>query len=406
MKIKSIFTIALLFTMLACDEDTVSPGKTSLLTLTVDASYTEDSDDWIIVHSEDGALLASESFEPNQQLEIVTDKPVPGKIMVTHLRYITWDGNKDYRATSHANIETGKHIVIKGFNPTPELTGDLHVTVSNVNLLDYYSLTSRFGATSDAGWSSGTDVLSIHKDTYAGASKYIVTVSDGTSLKYKVLNNVQPNDSYSFSFNDMDPFDQKVSFTFPESDNVNLFVTGSEPDVMLTPNEYMLMMRFSSDTPTTIEAGYLNNILTNYKTQLIIGYPGFMYQYTNIGSIPDGEVAWPQKSDFNIVEKSLKKFSATTSKSYVWRLSVWGYNDATNKTYVTWNISSSSGHQLVEELPYEITSVHPALSFNNLNHSSTTFYTQSPAFESFVNSNFEAGSEPAGLRLGIQIITN
>src|SRR5688572_11896013 len=116
MKIQSIFAAALSVITFACDDDNdnVIPEKTSLLTLTVDASYpTDDSDDWIIVHAEDGALLAFESFQPNQQLEVVTDKPAPGKIMVTHLKYITSDGgNKWYFAKSHSNIDKGKHMIL------------------------------------------------------------------------------------------------------------------------------------------------------------------------------------------------------------------------------------------------------------------------------------------------------
>jgi hypothetical protein len=139
---------------------------------------------------------------------------------------------------------------------------------------------------------------------------------------------------------------------------------------------------------------------------LVIGYAGYAYDYLNIGSIPDGKVEWPQKSDFNITEKSFTNFSATTSKSYVWRLSTWGYYDAASQTSVTWNISASLGHQLIKELPSEITSVHPALSLQNMKHSSTTFYTQSPTFESVVNSDFATGPEGAGLRVGIRIMTN
>ncbi|WP_276372716.1 hypothetical protein [Chryseolinea sp. H1M3-3] len=409
MKIKSILAVALLVISFACDDDNdnVIPEKTSLLTLTVDASYLDDdSDDWIMVHGEDGALLASESFQPDQQLEIVTDKPVPGKIMVTHLKYVSSNGGgKWYFANSHSNIDKGKHMVLKGSSPPPALTGKINVSVSNVNFFDYFWLTSRVGAVVSGGWSSATDILELQSYTYTGVSKYIVTVSDGFSLRYRVLDNVHADDSYSFSFYDMDRFNQRVDFTFPQSSDVMLRVTGSEPDATLTPNAYTLMTRYPLNTQTTIEAGYLN-ILTNYRTVLNIGYPGYAYEFKNIGSIPDGNIAWPQKSDFNITENSFTNFSATTSKSYVWRLSTWGYSDAPSKTSVTWNVSTSSGHQFIKELPSEITSIHPALSLENMKHSSTTFYTQSPTYESLVNNKFESGPELAGVQLGIKIITD
>ncbi len=408
MKNKILFASALLMFAFACDDgDNVIPEKTSLLKLTVDASWAGlGADNWIIVHSEDGSLLASESFATAQELEIVTDKPAPGKITVTHLRYFMSNGTKFYFATSNVNIEKGKHMILKRNSYTsPEATGKLYISVSNVAVRDHHSLSSQISPSGGASWSGGTGILDMESTTFKGISKHIVTVSDGYSLKHRVLNDVKPNDSYSFSFYDMAPFDQTVDFTFPQPDHVLLDVWGSEPNTTLTPNYYNLVAHFNSDAHTTIKAGYLNS-LTNYRTQLNIVYSDYLYDYINIGSIPDGNIAWPQKSDFNINEKFFTNFSATASKSYVWRKSRWSYSDAVSQTVITWDVSASSGNQSFQELPSEITSVHPILSFNNMKHASTTFYTQSPAFESIVNADFETGPEPEGLRLGIRIITN
>ena len=408
MKNKIIFASALLIFAFACDDgDNAIPEKKSLLTLTVDASYAIDpSDDWIIVHGEDGSLLASESFETDQELELVTDKPVPGKITVTHLRYFMQNDNKFYFATSHANIEKGKHMILKlNVGKSLEQTGKLNVAVSNVASPDHNSLSSRVGFSGTSSWASDTQVLKIQSPTFAGASKHIVTVCDGLSLKHRVLDNVQPNDSYSFSLDDMEPFDQTIDFTFPQSDYVILYVQGSEPDATLNPNAYSLIAHSTLDIHSTIKAGYLNS-LTNYRTRLYVKYSDYSYEYVYLGAIPDGNIAWPQKSDFNISEKSFTNFSATASKSYVWRKSSWGYSDAASKTVITWDVSSSSGNQSIQELPSEITSAHPALSFSKIKYGSTIFYTQSPTFESIVNSDFEPGPEPDGLRLGIKIISN
>jgi hypothetical protein len=404
MKIKSIFVAALLLIAFSCHhDDNIVSKETILLTLTVDASYPDIYDDWIIVHAEDGTLLASKSFEPTQELEIVTDKPAQGKIMVTHLQYYrSTGGNKSYSATSHANVEKGRHMFLKSKDVAHELSGKLEVNISNVNFAECPSLSSRFPSAVGAGWSSGTGILNIQTSTFLGLSKYIVSASDGNSLKYKILNDVKANDSYNFSFNDMAQFNQTINFTFPQSNNVNLAVYGGEKDATLIPNAYTLMMCSLYKTRTTVKAGYLD-ILTNYATVLEVGYTGYAYEYLNRGSIPDGKVAWPQRSDFNITEKSFTNFSATTSKPNVWRLSTWAYNDAGSQTYITWNVSASSGNQLIKELPAEITSIHPALSLDKIKHSSTTFYTESPAFESFVDRDFENAQEPVGLLLGIKI---
>lgn len=409
MKNKSLFAAALLVILFACDDDNGDnpiAEKTSLLTLTVDASYpTVNSDHWIMVHGEDGSLLTSNSFENGQELEIVTEKPVPGKITVTHLWYSLSNGTKYYFASTHSNIEKGKHMILKSNSATASaITGKINVAVSNVADYDHFSLSSRLGAAFSLSWASNTDILELNSPTHAGVSKYIVTLFSGNSLRQKVLNNVTPNSNHSFSFNEMDPFDHTVDFTFSPTDNVALYVSGSEPDAALSPNNYSLITHFQFHAHNTIKAGYLTS-LTNYKTRLTITYPDFGYEYINIGSIPDGNIAWPQKSDFDINEKSFTNFSATASKSYVWRYSTWGYSDGASQTSISWNVSALSGNQSIQELPTEITNVHPELSLSNLKHAATTFYTQSPTFESVLNTAFESGSETAGVRLGIRIIT-
>ena len=138
---------------------------------------------------------------------------------------------------------------------------------------------------------------------------------------------------------------------------------------------------------------------------LNVSYTDHACEYKKVGSIPDGTIAWPQKSDFNLSETSFTNFSATSLKSYIWRESTWTYSNAVDQTSITWNVSASSGKQSILELPLEITSVHPVLSFNNLKHYSTIFYTQSPAFEAIVDSDFESIQDPDGVQLGVRLIT-
>ena len=403
MRNKIILGVTLLVILLACnDEDPDVPQKTSLLTLSVDASYLTDiSDNWIIVHDENGALLASQSFETNQELEIVTDKPVPGKITITHLRYSTLNGTKFYLATSHANIEKGRHMILEVPSVIPsQETGKLNVTVTDVASYDHFAVST---ASYGASWNGGTRVLDLETSTYADFPNHIITIGDGNTLKHKIVSNVKPNDSHSFSFYDMNPFDQTVDFNFPQPGDVILSVNGVEPGK--PTNDHFLLLHLGAHKHNTIKAGYLN-ILTNYRTRLDISYPDYAYEYRKLGSVPDGNIVWPQKSDFTINEKAFVNFSATTLKSYLWRYSTWSYYDAASQVVFNWDVSSSLGNQFIKDLPAEITSAHPAISLSNLKHASTTFYTQSPAFESYVDWDFKVNPEPTGTRLGIKIITN
>lgn len=400
----NILLAAILTVLLACEnEDDIENAKeTSLLTLSVDPSYpTDDSDDWIIVNSEAGDLLAYMPFESNQELEILTDKPILGKLTITYLNYLPFEEGKNYSMKSFTSIEKGKHLVVGGLTKT-EISGSINISVSDVHSYQNTHLTTRFGTQfgGSISWDINNSVLDLQSSTFTGASKYISTVTSGNMYRYKVLDNVRPNETYDFSFDDMIPFEEKATFIFPEAKFVSLFVYGSDPELASTPNSFLLDWRLISNPGTAIVPEYIN-VLTNYRTELAVYYEGYSYSYVNQGSIPDDLSTWPQQSDFGVNEKSLSNFSAATSKPFVWLMARWGYSDIPNKTAVSWQVSSPSPNFRIKELPAEIIGAHPALTFDNFNYQGSTFYTQSPAYELFFGKTFQAGSEPTGEILGI-----
>lgn len=340
-------------------------------------------------------------------MEIVTDKPVTGKITVTRLEYDEWEFStgifKEYFAESYANIEKGKTMILKSNGPDEAQAGSFKVTVTDVDFLDYGGLSTRFGSLASRIWNEATKILELQSIVYFDDTKYIVTVSDRNSVKHKVLNDVKPNDSIVFSFHDMDPFDWTVGFTFPPASSVNLQLSGSERNPQFTRNYHYLFNGSGLNTPTSIDVPYLD-ILTNYRTYLTISYSDldFSYQYRNIGSIPEGQATWPHPSDFKIKKSDFTNFSATSFQPYVWRESIW--TDVVSGEYsVRWSVSSSSGTQSIKELPTEITDLHPVLSLEKLDYRNTTFYTQSPAFGAYIKSVFETRTDPEGVRLGIRV---
>lgn len=405
MKIKLLFVVVLSI-FFACDGDKDDPSTkvTSLLTLTVDAAYpTSETDDWIIVHNEAGNLLAYEPFESNQDLEVLTDKPFKGKLTITFLRYAPLEDAKNYSMNSFTNIESDNHLMRMAI-PSPVTSGNINISVSDVHSYQKFALTTRLGTLfgGSSSWNPNTSVLDLQSYTYSGATKYILTVTSGNMYRYKVLDNVQPNHTYSLSFNDMIPSEEKTTFIFPEAEFISLFVYGGAPDLTSTYNSFLLDWQLISGPITAIVPEYIN-ALTDYRTELSIFYADYAYSYVNQGAIPDDISTWPQKSDFSVTKKSLSNFSTATSKSFVWLSTAWGYSDMPNKTRVNWNVSSPSPTYKIKELPAEIISLHPALALDNFVHGTTTFYTKSPAYESFFDNYLQSGPQPSGVRLGISI---
>jgi hypothetical protein len=402
---KNLFAVALiLLVVVACDdENDVTPTKTTLLTVQVDASYpTENIDDWIVVHSEEGEVLAFKSFESNSVVVLETEKTVTGNITTTHIRHSKQTSFNIYFVESHTNVDKGKTLVLESHTSTPVLkTGELNVSISDVNAIDQQTLSSRLGPGGSSSWSSGTNILEMNTSTHVGVTKYVVTIDDGYALKYKILDNVKPNENYNFSFLDMSAFDNTITFNFPTSDHVTLHITGSEPDPSLEPNRYFLLSHFNFDTHSGLRAGYLNS-MTNYTTRLAITYPDYGIEYMNVGSIPDPNILWPSKSDFSITTSTINNFKASAAKPFIWRLSTWSLLDSENN--VSWNVYGATDHQFIGELPSEILSQLPALAFSKLTYNSTVFYMEAMSYKDYVDSDFADKLEQKGTSLGIRIL--
>ncbi|HMG92701.1 MAG TPA: hypothetical protein VK589_21735 [Chryseolinea sp.] len=411
-----ILPLALLVIVVACNEEKdvtpikdvvpskdVTPTKTTLLTVRVDASFpTETIDDWIVVHSEDGEVLAFESFETNSVVVLETEKTVNGNITTTQIRHSKVSNFDMYSVESHTDIQKGKTIVLDSYSITPlSKTGELNVSISNVNAIDQQALSSRVGSGGSSSWSSDTNILEMNTSTYPGVTKYVVSIDDGSALKYKILDNVKPNDNYSFSFLDMSQFDNTITFNFPTSPHATLFISGSDPDPSLELNRYVLLAHYNFDTHSELRAGYLNS-MTNYTTRLAMTYPDYGLEYMNVGSIPNPNIVWPSKSDFSITSSNIDNFKASASKPFIWRLSTWSFLDGQNN--LSWNVYGPSDQHVIGELPSEIVSQFPALAFSKLTYNSTVFFTEAMSYEDYINSDFAGEPVTQGTRLGIRIL--
>lgn len=310
---------------------------------------------------------------------------------------------KYFTGKSFSDISVGKHLTLKKSAPRPTSNGKFEVTIQDIPSFDFFSISSRVGYLGSTSYNRNAGTVKLTTFTYPDVSTFIVTASDGTTPRHKVVKNVQPDDTYIVSLDDMDPFDEEVAFSFPETDDVYLEVEASD-SAPGTPNNYLVMSRYIRESGTTLSAWYTDE-LTNYRTYLTIRYPEYTYRYKSIGSIPSASVTWPQYSNFNIADQSFIGYSAVANEQYVWRSSSFEYDDDVTRVYGSWEISAASGKNLINEIPAEVINKYPEFTFDKLQHKSTTFYTKSPAFDSIVNNQFEGASEPDGLQVGLFIST-
>jgi hypothetical protein len=393
-QIKLLFLCLFLAFYSGCDDgDQVNQvinndGPTKLLTLSVNKSYnTSKSEDWIIIHDEDGKILASQSFEANEKIELETSEKLSANtIGITFLKITDSKREEYFLIKSYLNIEKGKTALLRTKTETDpgKNEGIFELILNSTTSPDQFSLSSKNGMLYSGGLENRK--LKLKGFLYSKSSDYLFQMSDlFGNARYKMIKKIKPNDHYSFAFDDLDPFDKIVEFNFPVSNRVDLSVRGRTSDQSFDDPGYTLNNHFISDNHSQIKVGYLND-LSKYETELTLKYFDYGYVYKKVGSIPDGNISWPSNSAFRIKESAIENFSAEAAP-FIWRQSTWNLknSDVTRPDVVVWDIYSSSPGQSLTELPEEITSAHPTLTLKKLTHKGTTFYTQSESYANYID---------------------
>jgi hypothetical protein len=381
--------IALLFSGCQNDADDIvdTPTQTALVTVLATSFDTSSSDDWVMAHDQDGNLLAFKSFENNSTTTLYSDNDVSGNIGITFLHISSLSGMSYYQLNSYLDVEKGKEIVVQTQMPASwgSFLGSFYVRVTGATTPDQHALSSAIGKLDDGAGLPGT--ITFNGSIYSKDTKFLVQASDGSTSRYKFLENVKPSDVVDVSFNDMLEFDKVVEFNFPETTNVKLTVNAFDDDPALQAFGFFgfrLSNHFRNDLHSKIQAGYINS-LTNYETSLVANYGSYAYQYSNYGSIPDPNIAWPAKSNFTVNNTSVNNFSATTTAPFVRRLSRW----ASANNSVLWTVLTPSNEHTFVAIPAEITANHPLLAFDNFAHQSTSFVTKGTSYEEYIDSLFD-----------------
>lgn len=377
MKLKQRILV-LIGLLLSCQEVDINP--TRLFTLKVDSSYsTENTDNWIVVHDQDGKVLEHKSFESGDELIIETQKSINNSntLAITIIKYypIPPAFQSNYLIETYFNYPIGSQMTLEQIATTEDPVGDLigtfDVRLTNLGFLDTYSLTNKYGRTCGGSGqiTEFNSEINFNCSIEDIAQNYLLVASDNQgNLRHQRLEDIQNGNNYEIDFSEMQNFDEYFEFNFPQSSNVLLVVEGQEIG-QLSANGYSLQYHFQSDTHNKIKVGYLNS-LTNYSTW----FSSTPYTYFNKGSKPDPNFSFPAINEFSVQNKKIDEFTSTAANDFVYRKSFFDYRDPTNsKLIVNWTVNSSSPNHLLEQLPNEILEIHPFLNFDNLLHSGTQF---------------------------------
>jgi hypothetical protein len=369
--------VGLLFAV-GCDQSE-EDGPKDLFTLNVESTFdTSKSDDWVVVHDQNGIALEFKPFESGQEVVITTEKPVSGTdLVVTHVRYFGPAAFPPYQVRSYADEKVGGARTLKfpvsGSAPAKGAEiGSFKIEATLDATIDQYYVTDKFGPSCNSTRSGNSSTSSCN--IYQGAPWRLVHVTAwGQKPMYKWIENVQPNSTVVLTAEDFQECPHVTRFDFPATADIFLFVEGREESQSIDHYGAVLHLYQGGPFRNTIQAGYVNQ-LTKYLTNFTATVIGGQFKYYNSGGIPPADVTWPNLSKFQINSNSITNFSASTTATVFGQLSSWIYVDpATNYVKVTWSVLSSKLNSKVLDLPAELLSQHPMLAIDGLVYKSTSF---------------------------------
>ncbi len=393
------FLLTLLMACQGSKVEDVTPEPKRIFTFHIDSSYpTADFDNVIFIHDENGQLIDYKVFENGQVIVFETTKDIPKKLNITIFNYITRNGFTSHNFHTYSSIESGQEWTLKGEklsnNRGQTEAGDFNIIVSDVPQGYASSLTDKNGFHCRATLDHPLKLYSANPPLQSNQQKYFLYIADRLgNPKYKLFENIKKNDTYNFSFRDMENFDHLVEVSFPKSTKISLITKGWEENQPSTETGYYvnLYLDYSiyNNELTSIKAGYLNRF-TKYLTELSVEYDNLSYFYIKRGSKPD-HITLPTNATFTLQNRSLNNFSFNQNQPFVRRSSSWAYKEESNdkSTFTYWNAYAPQGIQKTVQLPPQFTAQYPLLQLEKLKHTSTIFYTQAQSYIDFTEEQFK-----------------
>jgi hypothetical protein len=133
----------------ACENEEVkSPAK--LLTLVVEESFeTSATDNWVVIHDEDGTPITFESFETGDVKNIETSNTIKGQtIAVTLIKHVWEYGMERYLVNTYFQYQKGAVLKLNYFSPSipgfSNVEGTFDVTVNSAVPLHQYAVSNRY----------------------------------------------------------------------------------------------------------------------------------------------------------------------------------------------------------------------------------------------------------------------
>ncbi|NVN16939.1 hypothetical protein GUA46_01190 [Muricauda sp. HICW] len=355
---------------------------------------TGDTDDWIIIHDENGVLVDFKPFEFGDifEFQVPEEQPQPDNLTITFFKYKnSVDGEMMHNIESYPNIATKSHWQYTSDpSATNELpressTGSFNITVENVVSPKYRWISDRQGilvATSGPDLPGFIDNYTHENIPIYDNPDFFFTIYDSNNdLKYYSIENVNDGDDITVDYSDFKSFDSYLEIVMP--DNPSTYQLSSisaffdeEQSIDLSGGKFTSYFFAETETPKPLKLGYLDSF-SKYLSIISFNSDDFLYAYSKFGEKPD-EIIIPDNKSITVLDGSISNYQFETNLGFQMKDILWEVKEG--EIYVdliqtTWNVFSAPDFSgTIGEIPEEIQSSYPNLRIDDLILTSTTLH--------------------------------
>lgn len=391
-----------------------------------DYSDTSESDDWLIIHDQDGKLL---DYRPLEKEDVLVFKKMDTALIKTENLTITTftarstETSNVHMLNTHPLVPVGsawnQKVQTDGFhdensknlqpqNPTSKFTENTqtkksihNIAVNDIPGIEKYNITSAATGLVTANFNptAGNDLLLENINLSEGVN-YIFFIADSQGgLKHLFFEIDETLQDLSFDYADFEDFDHILETQLPE--NTNLFsVSRGFETVDLDNRGYEMTIEFEYDDPNVSRIGYIDGFesyTTSFQLSLANGYG---YRYYEHSTAPLNEITILPKPSFSIVDKTPYAYAFETDIAFIQGTTSWKYEENfPDGTYVNsyWNIHIPDTNALsIGQLPEELITAHPKLNLELLKHGDTHLTIQGNNYAQYLENlaNQSVGQGP------------
>ncbi|HMJ67839.1 MAG TPA: hypothetical protein VK508_03035 [Cyclobacteriaceae bacterium] len=394
----TLLVLSVLLLTVSCRED--DPPRV-VFTVTVDESYVTATDDtYIILHNTNGDLIEYKPLESGETIEFETAAKTPGdKVDVTIARIY---GNPSGRGLtylwSYLEVPAGQSWTLTyrqvTYGPAREYdqAGTYTMLLNNFNGAVARSISDRNYLLPS---STSNSPSSLTASIYSQNHKHLLSLDNGTNLKYRFIEDPKNGETYTFDFNQMTAFDKTISVPFTEPSYVYAHVMGYE-----TMEDFRYLTGFvlynsisSGQKRNSLNIGYLNSML-KFRTEIRLGAGKWEVSHVSRGAAP-ASLLLPSPSAFTFQEKFAHSVVYSSTVPVTYRVSYFMSEGLTSTEGTHWYFYAPEGRTRQPSFPDALREKYPMLDVGEFRHYSTTFYTKTWPYETFLAREFGGMSRKA-----------